>query len=170
MARPGRPDYKWTEEIEAELFKRIANQEAVREICKDDWMPSWSTVNRRLAADADFSARYGKAKEEAADAIFDEMLQISDDARNDWMEQHGEDAVGYKLNGEHIQRSRLRVETRKWVLGKLRPKVYGDKLAIGGADDLPAIKTQSTLDVSGLSLEELHVLEQAILKAAAPKE
>jgi hypothetical protein len=43
------------------------------------------------------------------------------------MKHHGRDAVGYELNGEHVQRSRLRIDTRKWHLSKMLPKVYGDK-------------------------------------------
>ena len=44
--------------------------------------------------------------------------------------QHDEsdELTGYKLNGENIQRSRLRIDTRKWLMSKLNPKVYGDKL------------------------------------------
>jgi len=47
---------------------------------------------------------------------------------NDWMEQNGEDAVGYQLMGENIQRSRLRIDARKWVASKLKPKKYGDRI------------------------------------------
>ena len=57
------------------------------------------------------------------------MLDIADDACNDWMERLGEDGqpIGYQLNGDHIQRSRLRIETRKWLATKLQPKKYGDR-------------------------------------------
>ena len=116
------------------------NGESLRAICKPDDMPTRSTVFRWLAkadqkdADPDmiaFRDQYARAREEQADAIFDECLQIADDATNDYMESAGEDgAVGYKLNGEHIQRSRLRIDTRKWMAGKLRPKKYGDKLEV----------------------------------------
>lgn len=130
MAATGRPPFAWTEEIEAEIFDRIAKGEAVRNICKDDWLPSWSTVNKRLASDAEFSAQYARAREDQADAIFDEILAIADDAHNDWMEINGEDDAGWRANGEHIQRSKLRIDARKWMAGKLRPKKYGDKLEL----------------------------------------
>lgn len=58
----------------------------------------------------------------------DELLEVADDARNDWMERHGEEDAGWVVNGEHIQRSRLRVDTRKWMLSKALPKVFGDKV------------------------------------------
>jgi hypothetical protein len=75
------------------------------------------------------------------------------------------DAVGYELNGENIQRSKMRLEQRRWYAEKLRPKVYGPKLAIGGAADLPPINTTKALDVSGLSIEELDVLAAALEKS-----
>jgi hypothetical protein len=60
----------------------------------------------------------------------DELLEIADDGSNDWMiRQHGADQ-SYAPNGEHIQRSRLRLDTRKWLLLKALPKIYGDKLPV----------------------------------------
>jgi hypothetical protein len=71
----------------------------------------------------------------------DEMLEVADDGTNDWMLRRGSDEEDdlYQLNGEHLQRSRLRVDTRKWLLSKALPKVYGDKLALGGDEDAPPI-------------------------------
>lgn len=122
--------YDWTPEIEDEILTRIGKGQSVVEICADDWLPSQSTLYKRLAADAEFAKRYACAREVQADTIFDEILQIADDARNDWMERQGEDSAGWIANGEHIQRSKLRIEARKWMAGKLRPKVYGEKLEL----------------------------------------
>jgi hypothetical protein len=61
------------------------------------------------------------------------LLEISDDGRNDWMQRRGNDERGgWELNGEHIQRSRVRIDTRKWLLSKMLPKVYGDKSEVAG--------------------------------------
>ncbi len=69
----------------------------------------------------------------------DELLEIADDGRNDWVvDEEG----GDKYNGDHVQRSRLRVDTRKWLLSKALPKVFGDKLALGGDADMPPIQTE----------------------------
>jgi hypothetical protein len=46
------------------------------------------------------------------------------------MDENDPENPGYRANGEHIQRSKLRVDTRKWFLSKLKPKVYGDKSAV----------------------------------------
>ena len=56
------------------------------------------------------------------------------------MQRTGNDERGgWELNGEHIQRSRVRIDTRKWLLSKMLPKVYGDKaeVAVTGADRGP---------------------------------
>lgn len=73
-----------------------------------------------------------RAREAQADAIFDEILDIADDGSNDWMERHDAEggSIGWKENGEAIGRSRLRIDARKWMAGKLRPKVYGEKLGV----------------------------------------
>ena len=93
-------------------------------------MPSKTTVFRWLSAFPDFRDQYARAREIQADTLFDDILDIADDARNDWMERRGEDDAGWQVNGENIRRSQVRIEARKWMAGKLRPKVYGDKLDI----------------------------------------
>jgi hypothetical protein len=133
---------EFSQELFDQICERIADGESLRTICADEGMPRKASVFRWLAADAALRDQYARAREAQADAIFDEMLDIADDARNDWMERRGEEDAGWVANGEHIQRSRLRLDARKWMAGKLRPKVYGDKVAIGGADDLPPVRTQ----------------------------
>ena len=120
----GRPPFNWTDEIEAEIFDRIAKGEAVRNICKDEWLPAWTTVNKRLADDSEFAARYARAREDQADKIFEECLAIADSQEGDVIKVDGKDMV----NHDAIARAKLRIDTRKWMAGKLRPKVYGEKL------------------------------------------
>ena len=134
----GAPSYKWTQDIEEEIFGRIAKGEAIRNICLDDWLPSWNTFNKRLATDLDFQAHYAHAREAQADKLFDEILVIADKQEADVVTIDGVDVVQPNV----VARSRLQIDARKWMAGKLRPKVYGDKVAIGGADDLPPIKTE----------------------------
>lgn len=126
----GRPS-DYTQEIADAICERIADGESLRKICSEPDMPNKATVFRWLAIHKTFSDQYAKAREAQADALFDEILDISDDGRNDYMESVDDDGgVAYKLNGEHIQRSRLRVDARKWMAGKLRPKKYSDKLEV----------------------------------------
>lgn len=123
------------EQIEAHkatICNRIANGESLRAICSDDGMPAASTVFLWLNDDPVFSEQYARAREAQADALFDEILDIADDGSNDWMERKNADGqnIGWMENGEALRRSALRVEARKWMAGKLRPKKYGDKLEL----------------------------------------
>ena len=91
-------------------------------------MPCVKTVFNWFGSHPEFLQQYARAKEESADALAEEILDIADDGSNDWMIRHDKDGEeGWQLNGEHVQRSRLRVDSRKWIASKLKPKKYGDK-------------------------------------------
>jgi hypothetical protein len=151
----GRPS-SYTDDIAFEICDRIAEGESLKRICASEGMPGQGTVFRWLAnpENAVFRESYARAREAQADALFDETLDISDDGSNDWMlRNHGDDPEesGWKVNGEHIQRSRLRVDTRKWMAGKLAPKKYGDKSAVevSGKDGGPIeTKELSSLEMA----------------------
>lgn len=133
---------KFTQALFDKICDRIANGESLRTICIDDDMPNVSTVCRWLAADetddgvdGPLRKQYARARETQADTLFDEILDIADNAVNDWMEQNG-DCEGWRVNGENIQRSRLRIDARKWMAGKMRPKVYGDQVNLNHTGDV----------------------------------
>ena len=132
----GRPS-EFSQETADIICERIADGESLRSICGDEDMPAKSTVFKWLAQKDGFADQYARAREAQADSIFDDILDIADDARNDWMERQGDEGPGYQLNGEHVQRTRLRIDARKWMAGKLRPKKYGDKLELSGDQDAP---------------------------------
>lgn len=118
----------------------------MREICRDETMPHREAVRRWLMSNEKFRGQYAYAREMQADFHAEELLEIADDATNDWMRRNGkEDEPGWVVNSEHIQRSRTRIDTRKWLMSKLAPKRYGEKLAIGGDADAPAIQTAMTV-------------------------
>lgn len=123
--RPG--DYN--EEIANAICARIADGESLRTICRDEGMPARGTVHRWLIANPEFQDQYERSRAYQADTLFDEILDIADDGSNDWMEKFdGEGGnIGWKENGEAIGRSRLRIDARKWMAGKMRPKKYSDK-------------------------------------------
>lgn len=123
----GRPSL-YTPALIEEIFQRIANGEPLRQICRDEHMPHWNTVYDWLERDQSLSVRFARARERGEEAIAAECLDIADSAKNDWMEAHGQDDAGYKLNGEHIQRSKLRIETRLKLLAKWNPKKWGEKV------------------------------------------
>lgn len=128
----GRPS-SFTDEIADEICERLAGAQSLRKICLDDHMPKQATIFRWLADEryAAFREQYARAREAQADALFDETLDIADDGSNDWMERRREDgSVDEVVNHEHISRSKLRIETRRWMAGKLKPKKYGDKIEV----------------------------------------
>lgn len=136
MGRP--PDY--TPELGLAICSRISEGESVRHIVKDDTMPSSSSIYRWLLDERykDFWEQYAKARAIQAEIFFEELLEIADDGSNDWMDTHHENNEGYSFNGEHYQRSRLRIDTRKWFLSKVLPKKFGDKMDITtGGEKLP---------------------------------
>lgn len=125
MARP--TDYN--EDVASTICARMAEGESLRSICRDPSMPALSSVFLWVSKHSEFSEQYKLAMAARADAMFEEMFDIADDGQNDWMEIQDKegDCIGWKMNGEHVQRSRLRIDTRKWALSKMMPKKYGDK-------------------------------------------
>jgi hypothetical protein len=126
MARPS----SYTLELADKICARLAAGESMRTVCKDEDMPVVQTLFNWMRVHPEFLEQYTRAKEESADALIEESLDIADDGTNDWMVKHGADgaAIGWQLNGEHVQRSKLRIDTRKWMASKLKPKRYGDKV------------------------------------------
>lgn len=138
----GRPS-TYTQETVDEICGRLIVGESLRSICRDEKMPGLRTVFGWLELHEEFRSKYAHARELQAELQVDEMAEIADDGTNDWMEHKNADGevIGWKINGEALARSKLRLEQRRWFAEKLLPKKYGAKLAIGGASDLPPIKT-----------------------------
>lgn len=91
-------------------------------------MPCVATVFSWMRTKEGFLNQYARATEERSESFVEEMTDISDDGTNDWMEKLGTDGtpIGWQINGEHVNRSRLRIETRKWIAAKMKPKKYGE--------------------------------------------
>lgn len=107
-------------------------------------------------------ARYRTAQMIRAQLVADEILEIADDNASDY---YTDDEGLRRVDHDHIQRSKLRVDTRKWLLAKALPKIYGDKLQHVGDGGGP-VKTQ--IDLAGMTDEELDALERSreILRGA----
>lgn len=159
MADIGRPTI-YSQELVSLMCSRIAAGESVRQITSDPDMPAMATFFRWLNEKPDFKEQYAIAKELGAEALFADLLAIADDGTNDWMEKKGKDgkAIGYQVNGEAIGRSRLRVDTRKWYLSKVLPKLYGDKTTT---------EHTGSISLSSASDEELDAKLKALMNAAS---
>jgi hypothetical protein len=151
MAKMGRPsDYS---NAVADLIceKTATSSKGMVTICGELNL-SLTTVCRWLDAHDYFRQSYARAKEQQADFLADEIIAISDDASNDVI--IGEN--GIQQNSEFIQRSRLRVDARKWVAAKLKPKKYGDKVDV--TSDGQSIAPINVIAVSVQSAKEIDKL------------
>ncbi len=114
------------------VCQEIEKGKSLRQVLREnETMPSTQTLYKWIDSDSEKSKQYARACELRADIIFDEMVDIADDGTNDYMQKMIGDGIQIEvLNSEHIQRSRLRIDTRKWILSKMNPKKYGDKTDI----------------------------------------
>lgn len=148
------------QKIADEICERIANGEPLRQICRDEKMPAWRTVYDWQAAHADFAARIAHARELGEDAIAQECMMIADTPMIGT--KSVSKATGMEITeADMIEHRRLQIDTRLKLLAKWNPRKWGDKMAIGGASDLPPVETKSTLNVSGLSTEVLAEIMRA---------
>lgn len=128
MAEVGRPS-SYTEELATEICKRLMAGESLRRICFDEEMPNASTVHLWVLEDREgFSKKYARARDIQAENMFDEILDIADDGENDYMTITKGDRDYNVEDREVTNRSKLRVDSRKWYLSKVLPKKFGDKL------------------------------------------
>lgn len=157
--KPGRVS-TFSQETADAICERIANGEPLRQICRDEGMPAWRTVYNWQDEHADFKARIAHARELGEEAIAQECMMIADTP------QIGQKTVS-KATGmetteaDMIEHRRLQIDTRLKLLAKWNPRKWGDKMAIGGAADLPPVQTESVLDVSGLPTDVLEALMRA---------
>lgn len=127
--KPIRPA-AYTPELGVIICQRVAEGQTLREIGRDPAMPFKTNVMDWREKYPDFGERYARARQKALDNMAEEILLISDDATNDYMDRQSQTGVTRCLDAEHVNRSRLRVDARKWLLSKLKPHIYGDNLAV----------------------------------------
>lgn len=124
----GRPD-TFTQEKADAVCAELAKGISLKATCEKLGLPE-STVRGWELSREDFAADSVRARELGCHSMADETLAIADDGRNDWMAANDPDNPGYRANGEYIQRSRLRIDTRLRLLGKWLPRIYGDRVDV----------------------------------------
>lgn len=145
MARPS----IYSQELAEKICAKVAQAIPLKEICEEEGMPTPATVYLWLmqADKKEFFDMYEQACAIKAEKLADELVSIADDGTNDYMERQRQDGETYEVvNAEHIQRSRLRVDTRKWVASKLLPKKYGERnsIEVTGKDGAPLIPSDES--------------------------
>lgn len=119
MARPS----KYSDAVAAKLCAKLAEGQSLRKACSAKDMPSTATVFRWMQSIDGFREQYETAKAEATEHLVEEMLDIADDVE------------------ENPASRRVRVDTRKWIASKLKPKKYGDRVTHQGDDEAPLYTT-----------------------------
>jgi hypothetical protein len=131
----GRPS-EYTQERADAICEMLAMGYSLRTVCQEDTMPSAATVFKWMREHDEFLKQYEKAKQESTDAMAEDLLDIADDGTNDWTTKTNKDGSEYDVvNAEVIARSKLRVDTRKWLMAKMKPKKYGEKLDVTSDGD-----------------------------------
>lgn len=125
----GRPTM-YTDELASRICREIATStDGLAKICADNEdFPKPKTIYEWRIDNRDFSDKYDAAKRLQADLLATEIMDIADDSRRDNITKINSVGEEYDVcNSEWVARSRLRVDTRKWIASKLLPKVYGDQ-------------------------------------------
>lgn len=116
------------EEIISRICKHISEEnQSLRAALQLHDMPDANSFYKWINENDDFLEQYVRACEDRADNIFEEILEIADESNADVSVSDEGQII---KNGDIVQRSRLRIDARKWMLGKMQPKKYGDKLDI----------------------------------------
>lgn len=121
---------EYNQDTATQLCQYLSEGESLRTATTHKGMPSAATVFSWMRTNPEFLKQYEKAKQESTDAMAEEIMDIADNGANDWMEKHYGDNVVWVTNGEALQRSRLRVDVRKWLMSKMKPKKYGESLDV----------------------------------------
>lgn len=131
----GKPS-KCTPALVKEICQRLSLGEPLAQICRDKHIPCPSTIRRWADKDESISLLIARARDDGFDYIAADCFNIADDGTNDYMQSLDSDgAMAFKLNGEHIQRSKLRIDTRLKLLAKWNPKKYGDNATLKHSGD-----------------------------------
>jgi len=139
VAKRGRPS-SFRQEIAEEICARIAQGESLVSVCRSAGLPSYATITRWLAEREDFRLKYAQAREDQADFLADQIVEIADEAIPE-LPTGGLDSAA-------VAQQRLRVEARKWTASKLKPKKYSDSqrvehsgsITLGLADKLASAR------------------------------
>lgn len=123
--RVGRP-HGYTEEKALEICELVADGQSINKISKMPGMPTRSTILKWFRDVPEFSVMYARAKEIGFEVLADEIIDLCDAAEN--------------IKAEELRRHQLMIDTRKWLLAKLQPRKYGERVTqeiVGNREEAP---------------------------------
>lgn len=152
----GRPPFKYSEELANKICELIStSNKGLHTICKENKeFPSYTVIYEWLNKNKIFADKYARAKETQADFLADEIIEIADHSGEDHTPFTGKNVV---------DRDKLRVDARKWVAAKLKPKKYGDRIQqdISNEDGSLQNLTNLPLDELEKRLEIIQKIENS---------
>jgi hypothetical protein len=121
----------YTPQIEEQILARLALGETLNAICHSPGMPTIQAVKLWVLEDrpAGIASRYARARQLGYEVMADQVIELSDD--RSFMGRDDANAI--------VQAQRLSVDSRKWLLSKVLPKIYGDKIEVSGDPDAPVV-------------------------------
>ena len=121
---------QFNEKVAEKLLIDISNGKSVRRICENPPMPTRRTFYIWIQENEDFRKRYAEAKELCAENLAEEIIEIADDANNDFLVQDSEYGQRFVSNNAKLERAKIRIDARKWMAAKLLPKKYGNAKSV----------------------------------------
>lgn len=121
----------FNQKVADNILASIANGKSVRSVCEKAPAPTRTMFYKWIRENEQFRKDYERAIELRSDHIAEEILQIADDTANDYVQTVGDnDLPIFVQNNVKVQRDRLRIDSRKWLLARMSPKKYGDHLKV----------------------------------------
>ena len=135
--KTGRPSI-YTQELADKICEQIAtSSKSMKRICEEldvsiATVLNWLTPNNERYRE-EFEKQYTRAKEMQCEYLAEEILEIADDSSQDLK---GVDEYGNRIEDkEFVNRSKVKIDARKWIASKLKPKKYGDKVDVTSGGD-----------------------------------
>ncbi|HAW7813118.1 TPA: DNA-binding protein [Escherichia coli] len=139
----GRP-HGYTEEKALEICELVADGQSINKISKLPGMPNRSTILKWFRDVPEFSTMYARAKDIGFEVLADEILDIADNEDN--------------VDKDKCRRSQLMIDTRKWLLAKLQPRKYGERVT----QEIVGNKEEAPVQIAEVSKEEIARIVQEV--------
>lgn len=141
----GRPTI-YKPELVSTLLQRLSSGESLRKITADPDMPSHDAVYSWLQRYPEFAEQYTRAREEQAETLADEIVALADEEPVQVVDDKGI----ARVDSGWVQWQKNRVEARKWVAAKLKPKKYGERVTHEGGDQPITVESKTTEELAAV--------------------
>ena len=146
-----RPPVRYSREVTDEICRRVIEGQTIAEIGSSPGMPHFTTIWDWVGRYPEFCQMWLIAKRAQMLRESELILEIADDGRNDWMQRRVEEGFEPIIDKEHIARSRLRIEARKWLMAKLMPSIFGERLAVEHSGSISRAAEMSDDDLATIA-------------------